>query len=74
MQSVEPEKPARSAMGSRAAYQEAVRRWGMCAFIGKGKKGLCEVGYKVCGYPVVKGRGKTWALAFAGADKRGGKK
>ena len=60
-------------MGSRTAYREAARRYGMRAFVSKGKDGICKVGYEVCGYPVVKGKGKSWALAFKNADRRAGK-
>jgi hypothetical protein len=68
------EESMKSAMGSRAAYKEAVRRWGMRGYVAKGREGVCKVGYEVCGYPVIKGKGKTWTLAFADADKRAGRK
>ena len=69
------------AMGSRAAYQEAVRRWGKDAETGMDDKDRCRVGTKIGLIRIGRFRigcsrnmdsGKTWALAFADADKRAG--
>ena len=67
-----PEVPVRKAMGSRAAYREAVRRWGKDAFT-RIHDGGCQVGIKASLLWWTKGWGKTWALAFADADRRAGK-
>jgi len=63
----------RKPMGSRAAYREAVRRWGENAAIWT-TNGECFVGtVSWLNRAQRRGWGKTWALAFADADKRAGK-
>jgi len=63
-----------SVMGSRAAYKEACRRWGGDATVAL-CDGACHVGVrKWLRIFAVKGRGKTWALAFTDADRRAGRK
>ena len=60
-----------SAMGSRAAYAEAVRRWGHSAMI-QIAHGQCHVGTVGILWDRIRGSGKTWSLAFADSDKRAG--
>lgn len=79
------DQPKRTAMGSRAAYREAVRRWGHSAIV-LVLGGEMRVGVFIPHRPTwwnfwrkpalaldIRGYGKTWAAAFRDADRREGK-
>jgi len=67
------EEMSRTAMGSKAALAEAVKRWGASAWLAQ-KIGIRLVGRGFLGFRVVMGKGKSWMAAFDDADRREGKK
>ena len=64
----------RTAMGSRAAYQEAVRKWGDWGVIRRDREGFRVGKLGLFGVFIEKGRGKTWRAAHDDSDRRAAKK